>query len=347
MKNNKTKKLNIFITGAGGFVGSAFIEFLKNKNNINIIGLEVNLEKYKYLKESGIKVYYGSTTDKELLQRIFKENRIDHIYHTAAIVEEYGDKNLFYEVNVKATVELAKLGIQHNVKSFIHLSSVMVYGFQYPFMVREEEASKLKDNVLKTKNLYCITKVYGEEELLKLYEENKKFNLVILRPGDIIGIGSVPWIIRPIFLAKRNIFAYPDYGVGILNLLYIENLNQLIYNIIKRMPDNTIKGQIFNIRDEYITVKEFYSYLFKNLNIIKFGPISLNSFIMKNLLWILYGLQEFFRIKPWVHPEGIKFLLRNNPVDNQKSIQLLNYKTGIRFYEAMEKIINYYKNQSS
>jgi len=341
------KKQTVFITGAGGFVGKSFIDFLIHKKNYTIIALEVDPNKCKKLKELGIKVYCGSTTDIQLLNKIYKENKINHVYHTAAIVEEYGKFSLFYKVNVEATIELAKLSIKNKVKSFIFLSSVMVYGFNYPFMVKEEQAKDLKNEVLKSKNPYCITKIQGEEALLKLYHKNKNFNLIILRPGDIIGIHSMPWIVRPIFLAKRYIFAYPNYGVGILNLLYIENLNEVVYQIIQKMPDKNLKGEIFNIRDEYITVKEFYQYLFDKLNIFPYKPFSMNSSIIKVLLYFFYGLQKILGLKPWVHPAGVNFLLRNNPVDNQKSIKKLNYQSKIKFYDAMEKIIDYYKNQSS
>jgi len=36
-----------------------------------------------------------------------------------------------------------------------------------------------------------------------------------------------------------------------------------------------------------------------------------------------------------------------NPVDNEKSLKQLNYRSKVTFYEAMHTIIEYYKNQSS
>jgi nucleoside-diphosphate-sugar epimerase len=348
MKNQSIKE-TVFITGAGGFVGRSFIEYLLQSGDYKIVAIEVDPKKYDVLLKMGLNCYLGSTTDLSLLKKIFQDNEIHHVYHTAAIVEEHGNISDFYHINVKATIELAKLSIQYNVKSFIHLSSVMVYGFDYPFMVKEEKWQDLKETVLKTKNPYCVTKIQGEEELYELYKNDKNFNLIILRPGDIIGIHSVPWIIRPIFLAKKYLFAYPNYGVGILNLLYIQNLNELVYQIIKRMPDDSIKGQSYNIRDEFITVREFYRYLFKNLKILPFGlePLSLNQNLMKFLLFLLYYFQKMFGVKPWVHPDGVNFLLRNNPVDNEKSLKQLNYRSKVTFYEAMHAIIEYYKNQSS
>jgi nucleoside-diphosphate-sugar epimerase len=115
------------------------------------------------------------------------------------------------------------------------------------------------------------------------------------------------------------------------------------------MPDDSIKGQSYNIRDEFITVREFYRYLFKNLKILPFGlePLSLNQNLMKFLLFLLYYFQKMFGVKPWVHPDGVNFLLRNNPVDNEKSLKQLNYRSKVTFYEAMHTIIEYYKNQSS
>lgn len=349
MNFNNMKKQSILITGAGGFVGKSFIEYLIQKKKYSIIAIEVNPNKCKILQSlsKDIIVYNDSTTNESLLINIFKSYKIDYIYHTAAIVEEYGSMDDFYKINVEATLRLADLAIKNKVKAFIHLSSVMVYGFDYPFMVKEEESELLKDKVLKTQNPYCVTKIIGEEKLLELYNQHKNFNLVIIRPGDIIGIESQPWIVRPIFLRKHLLFALPNHGSGILNLLYIENLNKTIYKIIERMPDQKIKGEIFNLRDEYITVKEFYRYLFEKLDLNQIKLFSLNASIMKFLIAIVFLIQKIFKKKPWAHPEGVKFLLRNNPVSNEKSIRILGYKTNIQFYQEMDKIISYFKNQSS
>ncbi len=223
----------------------------------------------------------------------------------------------------------------------------MVYGFDYRFMVKEEDSIILKEKVMKTRNPYCVTKILAEEKLLELYDKNKQFPLIILRPGDIIGIHSVPWIVRPIDLYKKFIFSYPDYGAGILNLLYIQNLNEFIFHIIQSSKNNKNlkgKGQVFNICDEYITVKEFYNYLFKNLKIFKYYPFRLNKNIMKMFIYVLYYIYKIFGKEPLAHPEGVNFLLRNNPVDTTKIREVLNYKTKIRLYQAMEEIINYYNS---
>jgi len=51
MKNQNIKE-TVFITGAGGFVGRSFIEYLLQSGDYNIVAIEVDPKKYDVLKKN-------------------------------------------------------------------------------------------------------------------------------------------------------------------------------------------------------------------------------------------------------------------------------------------------------
>lgn len=157
--------MNILLTGASGFVGSAL---------------------YKYLNNSGHHVHI---IDREKLdsELSFQNTKFDVLIHLAArahVMHENMDDvyNAYANVNVVYTRKTAALAKRLNIKRFIFLSSVKVNGEQtakFPF--RETDTPKPEDN-------YGLTK-YEAEQLLKDTFDQTTTELVIIRPPLIYGHG--------------------------------------------------------------------------------------------------------------------------------------------------------------
>ncbi|MFM6003471.1 MAG: NAD-dependent epimerase/dehydratase family protein, partial [Sphaerospermopsis kisseleviana] len=111
---------------------------------------------------------------------------VDLILHNAQIAEEAGDIKHFRQINVDGTVNIAQAAKQAGIKTFVHLSTVLVYGFDYPENVTE--SGVLSDE----NNAYCQTKIEAEIAVLKL--NSPEFGVIIIRAGDVYGPGSIPWI---------------------------------------------------------------------------------------------------------------------------------------------------------
>src|SRR5262249_55924364 len=113
------------------------------------------------------------------------------IVHTAAIVGEGGeggDWARYRRVNVEGTRTMARAARAAGVGRFVHLSSVMVYGFTYPDGVDEDGPLRGENNP------YCQTKIESEAALRELLPSG----VTIVRPGDVYGPGSIPWVVRPL-----------------------------------------------------------------------------------------------------------------------------------------------------
>ena len=315
----KIQDLKICITGAGGFIGRRLMEILRERG-ATVSGLEINPESASLLSRENFQIFTGSTSDPEILKKFLMGN--DIVIHTAAIVNEDGSFDEFREVNVRSTILIANLAKELGLRGMVHLSSVMVYGFDY--IENVDENGELKGEG----NPYCTTKIEGERALKEIM--TAEFGIIFIRPGDVYGPGSKPWVVRPLQLMKMGLFSLPDGGMGIMNCTYIDNLCEGILLTIV----NEAYGETFNITDgECITWKEYFYGLADAGGYRK--PIRLPLSLAILLLEVVSFMIKLGGRPSPVSREGIKFVLRKNSVSIHKAKNILNYKPVISMKEGL------------
>lgn len=318
----KTKK--VLITGAGGFIGKSLVRKALSLG-AKVTALEIDPSKAERLRaEFKIDVILGSLLDHN--NRAQALNGVDTVIHTAAIMKESGSMEEFRRTNVDATYQLADEAKKSKVKVFVHLSSVMVYGFHYPPYITENGPLRGEENP------YCQTKIEGEQALMPL-NSPKKFGVIIIRPGDVYGPGSAPWVTRPLEVMDKGLFALPSGGKGIMNLTYVDNLADSIFLAIEK----DAYGEIFNITDgKAVTWAEY----FKDLANIsgRPQPKSLPYIFSKGLVHVVGSFYKVIGSKSPVTAEGVDFINRPHPVSIEKARKMLGYKPKISYEIGMQKI---------
>ena len=93
----------------------------------------------------------------------------------------------------------------------------MVHGFDFPEGC--DEAGPLDP----AGNPYCATKIRSEHLVLPLHSPGD-FEVFVVRPGDVYGPGSVPWVRRPVEHLNAGTFLYVDPRRSVLNHVYVDNL---------------------------------------------------------------------------------------------------------------------------
>ncbi len=239
---NLTDK-TLLITGIGGFIGLRTTEIAIAKG-LKVRGLEGDAGLAKKAEKLGASVIVGSVTDPSIAQKACHE--VDIVLHTEEVAKEGGDIKEFSQVNIDGTINIAKATRSAGIKMFVHLSTALVYGFNYPDGVTENQ------QLVKERNPYCQTKIEAEKALVQL-NHSGDFGLIIIRAGDVYGPGSIPWTVRPISLMKQKLFAYTNEG-KVINHLYVDNLIDAIFLAIDKEPH----GEIFNITDGKETSPQEY-----------------------------------------------------------------------------------------
>ncbi|MGH1393428.1 MAG: NAD-dependent epimerase/dehydratase family protein [Trichormus sp.] len=306
---NKT----LLITGIDEFIGLRAAE-LALAQGMKVRGLQAS-NKSDTAKKLGAEVIVGSITDRAIAEKACQG--VDIVLNTAQITEEAGPIKQFQEVNVNGAVNIAKAAKSVGVKTFVHLSSILVYGFDYSDRITESATLSASDNP------YCQTKIAAETELLPL-NSPPDFGMIIIRAGDVYGPGSLPWVVRPIHFMRQKLFAYPNDGQGVINHVYVDNL---IYAIFLAIEKQTY-GEIFNITDGQETSwKEYFMRLAAMEGLPT--PMSLGKDEIKLFLQLRHQGQKLFRKKADILPESVDFMSRPYACSIAKAESLLDYKPKI------------------
>eukprot|EP01103_Thecamoeba_quadrilineata_P014702 TRINITY_DN4445_c0_g2_i1.p1 TRINITY_DN4445_c0_g2~~TRINITY_DN4445_c0_g2_i1.p1 ORF type:complete len:378 (-),score=50.29 TRINITY_DN4445_c0_g2_i1:47-1156(-) len=319
---NNTK---VTITGIGGFIGLRFAERALQKG-WQVRGLEVSSSAASQATSLGAQVIIGSTTDPSKVREAVGDSEI--VFHTAAIVAEHGRWEDFDQVNNQGTRTVCTVARDLGAKRLIHLSSIVVYGFKYSDGVTE--AGPLAEN---EENYYVKTKVSSEKIALEFNDKNGGLEVIVIRPGDVYGLRSAPWILRPLESLKQNLFMLPDGGKGELNLVHVDNLiDGIMLAIEKGQP-----GEAYNITDGVATTcKEYFGRIGRWVG--RKTIISMPGFALKSLIKASGPILKATGKNLAVQPEGVVFLQRRGRYSIEKAQQELGYVPKIEANDGMRDI---------
>lgn len=181
--------MKILVTGGTGFIGShTCVELLNSGYDVVIIDNLSNSKRevadyIEKIANKSVTFYEGDVCDKEILRKIFKENKIDAVIHFAgykAVGESVLKPLMYYRNNILSTLSLLEVMNEFNVKKIAFSSSATVYGKPKSLPIKE-------DFPLSTTNPYGTTKLIIEGILKDLYNSDKEWSIAILRYFNPIG----------------------------------------------------------------------------------------------------------------------------------------------------------------
>jgi nucleoside-diphosphate-sugar epimerase len=200
------------VTGAGGFIGATTVRELAAEG-AEVTGIDVNPAAGERVRELGGIFVQADVTDRAALERALEG--LELLVHTAACVTDHGDMEDFVEVNVRGTVNVLDAAHEAGVERVVHISSVVVYGYDNPSSHHEEAFHRTYGIP------YIDTKSASDRIALGR-------GAVVIRPGDVYGPGSSQWVVRPIAMAKSGQLALPGSGQGLMLPVYVDDLVEAI-----------------------------------------------------------------------------------------------------------------------
>ncbi len=255
----------VLVTGGLGYIGSHTVVQLLNNgfevivyDNLSNSKLEV-FDKIQQITNTEFKMYIGDLLNVNRLDDIFKKERIDFVIHFAGLksVKESIEKPLlYYDNNVKATLNLLNTMEKYNIKKLIFSSSATVYGNSGKCPIKESD--KTGSNIV---SVYGKTKFLIEEILKDL----KGWSIVILRyfnpigchPSGILGEDPndtpnnlFPYILKVASGELNELQIYgKDYptkdGTCIRDFIHVEDLASAHILSMKKLSDK--KVHIYNV----------------------------------------------------------------------------------------------------
>lgn len=181
--------MKVLVTGGMGYIGShTVVELLENNYEVvivdNLVNSKINvLNKIEKITGNRPKFYQYDLCDKELVRKIFSENKIDVVIHFAglkAVGESCEKPILYYQNNLISTLNLLEVMKEFDCKKLVFSSSATVYGSPKELPIKE-------DFPLSTTNPYGSTKLFIEYMLKDLYKSDNSWSIAILRYFNPIG----------------------------------------------------------------------------------------------------------------------------------------------------------------
>lgn len=262
--------MSVLITGGAGYIGShTVVELLNENKEVIVVDNFSNskpemLDKIKKITNKDFKFYELDYSNKEKMDKVFAENKIDSVIHFAgykAVGESVEKPIEYYTNNVSGTLNLLDVMRKHNVKTIIFSSSATVYGD--PEVVPLTEMCKIGG----TTNPYGSSKLFIEQILKDVYKSDNTWDVCILRYFNPIGshesgiIGEepqgrpnnlMPYIVRVASgeLEELSIFGNdyntPD-GTGVRDYIHVVDLAKGHIKALEKLEKEKSGIYIYNL----------------------------------------------------------------------------------------------------
>lgn len=260
----------ILVIGGAGYIGShTVVELLNENKEVIVVDNFSNskpemLGKIKKITNKDFKFYELDYSNKEKMDKVFAENKIDSVIHFAgykAVGESVEKPIEYYTNNVSGTLNLLDVMRKHNVKTIIFSSSATVYGD--PEIVPLTEMCKIGG----TTNPYGSSKLFIEQILKDVYKSDNTWDICILRYFNPIGshesgiIGEepqgrpnnlMPYIVRVASgeLEELSIFGNdyntPD-GTGVRDYIHVVDLAKGHIKSLEKLEKEKSGIYIYNL----------------------------------------------------------------------------------------------------
>ena len=259
---------NILVVGGAGYIGSHMCKHLAKHGYLPIV-----LDNLSRGHEKAVKwgpFFEGSISDRNILKRVFSENRIDAVMHYAAycyVEESVTDPSMYYQNNLADTICLLSEMVEAEIKKIVFSSSCAVYGEPEEIPITENHPQNPVNPYGRTK--YMVEQVlddfkyaYGVEFVSLRY-----FNAAGADPEGELGEDHnpethlIPLTIQAAAGKREEIRIYGnDYptrdGTCIRDYIHVEDLAESHLSALKRLLSgkgggtyNLGNGQGYSVRE--------------------------------------------------------------------------------------------------
>ncbi len=243
----------ILVTGGAGYIGSACVKLLLEENYNVIVADNLSKGKRELVPEN-VKFYHVDLTDKDSLDKVFSENKIDKVIHFAGYkaVNESMKDAVKYSDNIIGTINVLSMMVKHDVKKIVYSSTAAVYGTPEYMPIDENHPTK-------PISYYGATKL-ETEKIIDWYSKIHGISYICLRYFNVAG----------------------DYGLNYVDP-DAQNIMPIIMEVVFGKRDKlSVFGDDYDTRDgtcvrDYIHVADLVDAHIKALNVTENAIINLGT----------------------------------------------------------------------
>lgn len=312
------------VTGGAGFIGSTLSDRLLRENN-NVIVVDNFCDFYDpKIKEKNVKeglensnyhLYRVDIRDDKELSKVFNENKIDGIFHLAAMAgvrPSIDNPILYQEVNGIGTQNILEEAKKHNIKNLVMASSSSVYGNCKEVPFKEDF---IVDYAISP---YAATKK-SNEVMAHVYHHLYDMNIIMLRFFTVYG-------------PKQR----PDLAINKFTRLMLDGKSIPMFGDGSTSRDYTYVDDIVDGIIKSMNYVENNNGVYEIINLGNSSPISLKEMI--NTIGEVLGVEPNIEQLP-MQPGDVE----RTYADISKAKVLLKYNPQTSFKSGIEKFVKWYK----
>lgn len=244
--------MKVLITGGAGFIGSNLVfHMLKKYPDYRVVCLDSltyagNISNLAPIIENpNFKFVKGDITDRELVNKLFKYEKVDYIINLAAeshVDKSIEDPEIFLKTNILGTNVLLDAARTYGVKRFHQVSTDEVYG---DLTLDRPDLFFTENTPIHTSSPYSASKA-AADLLVQAYNRTYKLPVTISRCSNNYGPYQFPEKLIPLMILralKDELLLVYGNGENIRDWLYVEDHCTAIDLILHNGKD----GEVYNI----------------------------------------------------------------------------------------------------
>lgn len=327
------------VTGATGMIGTHLVKRLA-REGYGVRALVRATSDTREIKESGAETVVGDITEgAETLAG--KMGGVTHVFHLAALVDDWGSREEMYRVNVTGLENvLEACAGGRGIQRIVVMGSLAIYG-----LGKQENVNETREMVYSGDN-YNYTKIEAEK-LCQRFAKEKGLPIVIIRAPYVYGEGDRQLLSRLCTTLREGTFKYIDEGKTPLELAYAGNVAEAMAKAA--VAEGLKPGEAFIITDgKAVTRREMVETICEVMGYKK-PTGSVPRWLAKMLCPIYEAKAKLTgsRKPPRINRFRLKFMGTHLTFDISKARRMLGYKAEHEPGEALARSVRWYKEKDT
>ncbi len=330
--------MQVFVTGATGFIGTHFIERALAAGH-TITGLYRshgvrNEARLDFLRQRGTRLARGDILDVDTLSGPMEGAQC--VCHFAAAFREPGeDPNFFHRINVEGTANVARVAAEAGVKRFVHCSTAGIYGQRVDGIIDERTPIRPWNNYERSK--------FEGEEAVREAAQSAGMDYVILRPTAVYGPRDER-LLKLFRAVAKGRFPLFGRGEGRRHMIYVTDLAEAF---LRACTVPLAANQALIVAGPHaVPLRDLLHAVAQAANRRRFGPrLPLEPMLM--LAAVVEDLCLKINVKPPLYRRRMDFYLNDAAFDCARAQAVLGWRPKVELAEGLAATLRALRQSNS
>ena len=308
------KNTNVCVIGGAGFLGSHLVDHLIDDRNCKVLVLDNLITGLKkHVHEKAEFKWFDIRDDENQLAKLFEEHKIDYVFNYAAepyIPECFERPMHFFDINATSVLRVLNACQKANIKGLLQVSSAEIYG--------DMKGKITEEDLVVPHSTYGVSKV-AADGLVQVRWREAGVPAIAMRQFNCVGERETHAYVIPEIISQLN--TSNEINLGNNSFRDFQYSRDAVTMAVELLEKGEF-GEVYNMGSEDGIKIYDLAHLIGEL--MGHNKVEINIDQMRVRPWEIWHLQS----------------------DNTKLYKAIGQKTPTSLRFALEKTIEYYKNNN-